>query len=171
MPLDIVPSNFWRLPIIPSVLEDITDVDNWLPALPTYGALSGLLISEDDKNVYVEAAVLGVDPKDVDVIFHKGMLCIKGQAKGEEKKKKYYRKATSSFSYRIAIPEDVDGKTEPQAECSKGVVKVTFAKFSKTQPKKIALKAVGEGEMERKNKRTLIGSVLKQGLLVKRRDN
>lgn len=152
MALDSVPRSFFRFPVIPSVWEDITDVDNWLPALPNYGALSGLSISEDDKNVYIEVAVPGVDPKDVDVTFHKGMLWIKGEAKEEESKKKYYRKATSSFSYRVAIPEDVDQNAEPKAESSRGIMKVTFAKSPKTQPKKITVKAVvEEGNGKKKN--------------------
>ncbi len=140
---DLVPMNFRRFPIIPSVWEDITDVDNWLPALPNYGALSGLSISEDTDHVYIEAAVPGVDPKTVDVTVHKGMLWIKGEVKEEEKKKKYYRKATSSFSYRIALPEGIDTTKEPEAVGNNGVMVVTFIKSPNTQPKQIAVKAVG----------------------------
>jgi HSP20 family protein len=143
---DIVPANFWRLPMMPSVWEDVTDIDNWFAIMPAQGAANGLSVSEDEKNIYVEAAVPGVDPKDIDVTFHKGVLWIKGDAKEEEKQKKYYRKATSSFSYRVAIPEDVDTKEEPQAECANGVMTVTFPKSPKTQPKKIAVKAAGNGK-------------------------
>jgi len=138
---DIVPTNFWRFPIGPTIWEDMTDLDNWFSPLPSNGALSGLAISEDDKNVYVEASVPGVDPKDIDVTFHKGILWIKGEAKEEEKEKKYYRKATSAFSYRISVPDEVE---EPQAECRNGVMKVTFVKSSKSQPKKIAVKTAGD---------------------------
>lgn len=153
MARDLVPMNYWRFPLLPFMWEEMNDIEEWLPGFPTYAALSGLSISEDDKNVYVEAAVPGVDPKDVDVTFHNGVLWIKGKAsEEEEKKKKYYRKATSSFSYRVAIPADVDEKTQPQAQCGKGIMKVTFAKSLKTQPKKIAVKAVGEQEGKEKKK-------------------
>ena len=105
---------------------------------------SGLSLSEDQKNVYVEAAVAGVDPKDVDVTFEKGMLWIKAQAteeeKKEEKKRKYYRKAERSYSYRVMIPTDVDSSVEPTAVVKKGIVTVTLAKSSKTAPKRIAVK-------------------------------
>jgi len=142
---DIVPTNFWRFPVSSSVLEELADMDNWFSTVPSYGATNGLSVSEDDKNVYIEASVPGVDPKDIDVTFHKGMLWIKGEAKEEETKRKYYRKATSSFSYRVAIPEDVDVSTEPQAVCSNGVMTITFAKSVKTQPKKITVQTVGNG--------------------------
>lgn len=133
---ELVSKSFWRFPFVsPSFMEDIEDL------LPTASFLNGLSVSEDEKNVYIEAAVPGVDPKDVDVTFHKGVLWIKAETKEEEKKKKYYRKATSSFSYRVAIPEDVDFNAEPKAECSKGVMKVTFPKSPKTEPKKIEVKA------------------------------
>jgi len=135
MRFDIVPSNFWRFPAISSdFLEDIGEM------MPTYGTLNGLSVSEDDNNVYVEAAVPGIDPKAVDVTVHKGVLWIKGERKEEEKKKKYYRKATSSFSYRVSLPDDVDTTKDPVASCQNGVMKVTFAKSAKTQPKKIAVK-------------------------------
>lgn len=135
--VDIVPtSNFWRLPFIASDLwEDLTDLT------PLNGTLSGLTVSEDAKSVYVEAAMPGVDPKDIDVSFEKGVLWMKGSAKHEEKDgKKYYRKASEEFSYRVAIPGEVDWNTEPVATCKNGMMTVTFAKSPKAQPKKIAVK-------------------------------
>lgn len=136
MRFDIVPTNFWRVPAITSDL--LEDIEEWMPA---YGTLSGLSMSEDDKNVYVEAAVPGVEPKDTEVTFDKGVLWIKGERKEEEKSgKKYYRKASSSFSYRVTIPTDVDWKTEPTATCKNGIMHVIFAKSPKTEPKKIAVK-------------------------------
>ncbi len=135
--IDLAPSNFWRLPIIASDRwEDLTDLT------PMNGTLSGLTVSEDAKNVYVEAAVPGVDLKDIDVSFEKGVLWIKGEAKEEVKNgKKYYRKASSSFSYRVAIPGEVDWNTEPVATCKNGMMTVSFTKSPKAQPKKIAVKA------------------------------
>ena len=133
--VDLVPGSLWRFPRLPSIWEDDED---WglMTNTPT-----GLTISEDEKNVYVEAAVPGVDPKDIEVTFSKGVVWIKGESKEEEKKKKYYRKAMSSFSYRVAVPGDVDPKAEPQAECKNGKMTVTFAKAPQAQPKKIAVKA------------------------------
>ncbi|MBI4100408.1 Hsp20/alpha crystallin family protein [Candidatus Microgenomates bacterium] len=127
----------WRFPAIsfPSIWEDF---EEWL----TPQAASGLSVSEDEKNIYVEAALPGIDPKDIDITFDKGVLTIKGEAKEEEKKKKYYRKAARSFYYRVPIPKEIDPNAEPEANYKNGVMMVTFAK-SMSQPKKITVKTEG----------------------------
>lgn len=102
---------------------------------------SGLSISEDDKYVYVAASLPGVDPKDVEVTFDKGVVWIKGEMVEEEKDKKYYRKASSSFSYRVAIPGDIDMDHEPEATSKHGIMTVKFAKKPEAQPKKITVKS------------------------------
>ena len=135
MAFDLIPSSFWSFPAFrfPSLWEDeerglITGISN------------NLSVSEDEKNVYVEAALPGIDPKDIEVTFDKGILWIKGEAKEEEKKKKYYQKASRSFSYRVAIPGEINESIEPEAKCKNGVMMITFAKSPKTQPKKITVK-------------------------------
>ena len=129
---DLLPRSFWRFPIIsfPSFMEDIEDL------LPTSNFLNGLSVLEDDKNVYIEASVPGLDPKEVDVTFSKGVLTIKGEKKEEEKGKTFHRKATRSFFYRVT-PGDVDPKAEPQAICKNGVMTVTFAKVHEAEPKRL----------------------------------
>lgn len=106
---------------------------------------TGLSISEDDKHVYVEAQVPGVDPKDVEVMFEKGTLTIRAEAKEEEKKeekkRKFYRRAQRSFLYRAAVPVDIDTTVEPGASYKNGVVTVTLVKAAKLAPKKILVKA------------------------------
>ncbi len=131
---DLVPSTFFRFPIsrIASVWDDEEDT---LPA--TNGSVT---ISEDDKNVYVQAALPGVDPSDVEITFDRGIVWIKGETNDEDKGKKYYRKATSSFSYRVAVPGEIDTTVEPEATSKHGVMTVSFAKSPKSQPKKISVK-------------------------------
>ena len=132
--VDLVPRSFWRFPATPSLWEDEEDwgtLTNWP---------SGLSLSEDNSHVYVQVAVPGVDPKDIEVTFDKGIVWIKGEAKEEEKEKKYYRKAASVFSYRVAVPGDLDTNKEPEAAVKNGVMTVTFAKSPKTQPKKISVR-------------------------------
>ncbi len=134
---DLVPGGFLRFPRFPSIWDD---EDDWgmMANVPT-----GVTISEDEKHIYVEVAVPGVDPKDVEVTFDKGVLWIKGEGKVEEedKKKKFYRKATSSFSYRVAVPGEIDADAEPQAQSKHGMMKVTFIKAPKSMPKKITVKS------------------------------
>lgn len=133
MAIDIVPGAFWRGTSLPSFWDD----EDW--NLPT-NQPGGLTISEDEKRVYVEAAVPGVDPKNVEITFDKGVVWIKGEIKEVEEKKKYYRKATSSFSYRVAVPGDIDLKVEPEATMKNGIMTVAFTKSAVAQPKKIQVK-------------------------------
>lgn len=136
---DLVPKSFWSFPSfrLPTFSE-IDREEDWL-TLP--GFSNGLSVSEDEKNVYVSAALPGVDPDKIEVTFDKGYLWIKGNADESESEKKFYRKASSSFSYRIAVPGDLDQNKEPQAKCKNGVMTVEFAKIPKTPPKKIQVKA------------------------------
>jgi HSP20 family protein len=136
MAFDILPRSFFNNP---GRLSNFWDDEDWTSFLPS----SGLSVSEDDKNVYVEAAVPGVDPDKVDVTVDKGTLWIRGNKDREEKdeKKKYYRRASSSFSYRVTLPTNVDEKAEPQATSKNGVMKIAFAKVPEVEPKKITVKA------------------------------
>ena len=134
---DIVARDFFRFPLVsfPSIVDDFVDL------LPTTNILNGLSVSENDKNVYIEAAVPGIDPKDVEVTFSKGVLTIRGEKKEEEKGKSYQRKATQAFLYRVQ-PENVDSTAEPEAVCKNGVMTVTFAKVPEAKPKRIIVKAM-----------------------------
>jgi HSP20 family protein len=139
---ELIPSRFLSFPQIqlPSVWNDD---DDWLtaPSSP-----SGLSISEDDKKIYIEASLPGIDPKNIDITFQDGYLWIKGESKEEEKdkNKKYYREATKSFSYRVAVPGEIDNTIEPKATYKHGVMSVSFNKSPKSQPKKIQVQAVTE---------------------------
>ncbi len=136
MPNDLVMRPFWDFtPLrMPSIFDD---EDMWPVAQHGSGGLS---ISEDDRYVYIEAAVPGVDPDAVEMTFHNGVLKIHGKAKQEEKKdRKNYRTMTSEFSYQVAI-RDVDANEEPEATCKNGVMEVKFAKSKAAQPKQIKVK-------------------------------
>lgn len=134
MAFDLIPRSF----LGPTRWQNWLDEEDWTSFLPS----SGLTVSEDDKHVYVEAAVPGLDAEKVDVTFDKGVLWIRGQQGQEETddKKKFYRRASSSFSYRVAVPGNVDVNMEPEAVCKNGIMKVTFAKVPEVQPKKISVK-------------------------------
>jgi HSP20 family protein len=133
---ELIPSWFWRTPEL-DLASFFEDEEMLFPTRH----ISGLSVSEDDKNVYVEASVPGVDAKDVDVTYEKGVLNVRGEKKEEEKGKKYYRKATKSFSYRLTVPGNVDPNAEPKAAQQNGIVKLTFAKTKTAEPKKIPVKA------------------------------
>lgn len=136
MATGLVPRSFWTFPSLraPFVVEDLLD-EAMLDTIP-----SGLSVSEDEGNVYVDAALPGIDPKNIDITFDKGILHISGEAKEEEKKRKYYRKATSAFSYKIAVPVEVSLKAEPEAAYKNGVMHIVFKKTAASAPKRITVK-------------------------------
>src|SRR3990167_6604173 len=127
MAFELIPSSMLRFPSL-----SIFDEEDGL--LPSTSSLSGLSVSEDANNVYVEAAVPGIDPKDVEVTFHKGLLWVKAEKKEEEKTKKFYRKATSSFSYHLTVPGEIDQSKEPEAVVKNGIATVTFLKVPEAKP-------------------------------------
>lgn len=135
MPNDLVMRPFWDF--TPFRMSSLIDDDFWPTVSQGNGGLS---ISEDDKYVYIEAAVPGVDPDEVEMTFHNGVLKIHGKAKQEEKKdRKNYRSMTSEFSYQVAV-RDVDPNEDPEATCKNGVMEVKFAKSKAAQPKQIKVK-------------------------------
>jgi HSP20 family protein len=135
MAFDLIPRSFWNTA---NRLPSILDEDDWISFLPS----SGLTVSEDEKHVYVEAAMPGLEASNIEVTFDKGVLWVRGnqEQKEEDKDKKFYRKASSSFSYRVAVPGNIDETQEPQATYKNGIMKVSFQKQPQTQPKKINIK-------------------------------
>lgn len=136
MALDLIPRSFWSMPSrLPSILDDESDWASFLPS-------SGLTVSEDEKKVFVEAAMPGLDGDNIEVTFDKGVLWIRGNAseQEEDKAKKFYRKASSSFSYRVMVPGKIDESQEPDTVYKNGIVKVTFNKIPETQPKKLTVR-------------------------------
>ncbi|MES2199260.1 MAG: Hsp20/alpha crystallin family protein [Chlamydiota bacterium] len=99
---------------------------------------SGVSVSEDEKNVYVEAALPGITPEEIEMNYDRGMLSIKADKKEEteDKKKKFYRKAHKSFFYQVAVPGTFDETKTPEAICKNGILKVVFAKNKNLSTKK-----------------------------------
>jgi HSP20 family protein len=131
--------DLWAFPTrMPSLIDEIDDL---LPMGQTE-ATSALSVSEDDKHIHIEAAVPGIDPDDIEVTYDRGMLWIRGEAREEErnKRRKFYRRAARTFSYRIAVPGDIDPNVKPEAEIENGMVMITFLKASSAAPKKITVR-------------------------------
>lgn len=118
----------------PSVWED----EDWGVTAP---GSDNLDVYETKDEVVVKANVAGIDPDKVEITFEKGVLSVSGQEVVEEQNdKKYYKKATRSYSYRVAIPGHIDLSQEPNAEVKNGILSVTFKKAEEAKPKKIAVK-------------------------------
>lgn len=142
MSVNIVPKKMLSFPSfsLPSLWDEDED---WFTNPSTQ---SGLSISEDENKIYIETAVPGINPKDVEVTFQDGYLWVRAETKEEEKdkNKKFYRQASQSFSYRVAVPGEVDPNKEPEATYKHGVMTVTFDKSPKAQPRKIQVKTIEE---------------------------
>lgn len=136
----MIPRSLWSFPMLrfPFSLLDEGE-EGWME---NYTEPSGLSVSEDENSVYIEAAVPGLKPEEIEMTFEKGILWIKGEKKeeAEDKNKKFYRKALSTFSYRIAVPNNIDESKQPEATCKNGILHITFSKATKAQPKKIPIK-------------------------------
>lgn len=94
----------------PSFLEK-PEEERWLEQFSEPSGLSaGLSVFEDEKHVTIKADLPGLKAEEIEMSFERGILWIKGEKKEEEeeKSKKYYRKALSSFSYRISVPGNID---------------------------------------------------------------
>lgn len=105
---------------------------------------SGLSISEDEKYVYIEAYVPGIKSEEIELSLNQGVLWIKAIKKEEAKdtKKKFYRKANSSFSYSILLPSAVDETKIPEAICKNGIVKIKFNKPQIQEYKKNSIQSL-----------------------------
>lgn len=135
----LVPRSFWSFPTMrfPFSLFD-EEEEGWLQE---FSDASGLSVSEDDHCVFVEAALPGIKPEEIETTFDKGVLWIKAERKEDDKGRKFYRRAVSAFSYRIAVPGNIDESRQPEATCRDGVLTIVFPKTQKVQPKKIPVKA------------------------------
>lgn len=126
---------------LPSLFDE---VDEYLPSTLKRGN-EMVEISEDEKSVYVKAALPGVKPEDVDINVKGNMLTIKGESKQDEDTKKgkkvvFSRRMQSSFSYTTSLPAEVNSKT------AKAVVKngILSLELEKVEDKGTKVKVVEE---------------------------
>lgn len=110
---------------------------------PTISTTNQLDVYETADSVVVKANVAGVAADKVDITFEKGVLWIRAQAQEEQKDEKRTHYSTSSwnYSYKVAVPGEIDYNHEPQAEVSSGVVTITFKKAEASKPKKLTVTA------------------------------
>ncbi len=115
--------------------------NDFIPSLFSAQEHTGLSVSEDDNNIYVEAALPGLKQDDVQITFENGTLWIKGERQEEQKDKKrsFYKKCQSSFSYHLNVPGHIDEKKDPSASFKDGVVQITFAKAKEKKAKEIKI--------------------------------
>lgn len=136
-PYDLIPSGFMNLARAP--LDLFQDFGKNLDLFNSmFSGRSGLEIKEDKKNVYVKAALPGVNPDEIEVHLDQGILQIKGETrekkeeKGEEKR--VWQERQKSFWYRFSLPSVVD-ENAYNATYENGILELTFPKAEKTKKK------------------------------------
>jgi HSP20 family protein len=135
----IIRWNPMRWPSLWDEDEDWSALSSW------QGWQDNLDVYETENEVVAKASVAGVDPEKVDITFQKGVLWITAKEEEEKKEgKKYYKKSTRSYNYKVAIPGNVDHKKEPEATFHNGVLTVKFHKAESEKPKKITVKKTGQ---------------------------
>jgi HSP20 family protein len=102
-------------------------------------------VAESEKEVFVKAELPGVEPKEVELNVHGGVLTIRGEKKEEkeETKKEYHRveRFFGQFYREVPLPAGID-PDKITATCTQGVITVAIPKKPEILPKKIAIKAL-----------------------------
>jgi HSP20 family protein len=108
-------------------------VSRWSPACN---------ISEDEKDFYVEAALPGLEPKDIEVIVEDGVLTVKGQVAHNttEKGTSWLIREiwTGAFSRSLRLPDYVD-HDKATASYKNGALMLTFPKREEVKPRRISI--------------------------------
>ncbi len=101
---------------------------------------TGVTVSEDDQNIYIEAQLPGLTSNEIDVSLNQNTLWIRGEKLEEEedRNRKYYRRASNTFFYQVDLPSQVEENSE-QAQFQNGVLKINFKKIHQNQVRKIAI--------------------------------
>jgi HSP20 family protein len=124
--------------------EDFFNEGKFIPVVPKTSMMMPPVDVYDDKdNVYVDVALSGIDPKDVNIEIENGTLTIKGnlEKKTEIDEINYYKKEIrkSSFARQIALPADVYSE-KADAVYENGVLKISIPKKEEIKPKRIEVK-------------------------------
>jgi HSP20 family protein len=99
-------------------------------------------ISEDEKGFYIEAAVPGLESKDIEATVEDGVLTLKGQRaqKTDERATSWlvHEIGAGAFSRSLRLPEYVDHE-HATASYKNGVLSLTFPKCEEAKPRRIMI--------------------------------
>ena len=103
----------------------------------------GVEISEDEKNIYIEAELPGLQSKDVEVTLDNSILTIRGEKSDqrEDKDREYHlrERRCCRFERAFRMPDTVDDQ-KVAANVKDGVLHVTLQKKPEARPRKIEVK-------------------------------
>jgi HSP20 family protein len=105
----------------------------WGPACNTY---------EDDHGFWVQAALPGIDRKDVEIVYEDGVLTVKGEGKDDVagSNRTYFAREIGwgGFSRSFMLPNNVD-TSKISASYNEGILKVQFPKREEAKPRQILI--------------------------------
>lgn len=100
-------------------------------------------LSEDDWNLFVDALVPGVDPKNIDLTVVRNSLTISGERKPYEDQKGHVihrsELGAGTFTRTVELPADIN-PDKIKAECRDGVMHISLGKAEHAIPRKIEIK-------------------------------
>ena len=121
------------------------------------GARSGqsfapaLDLSETKDGYFVEAALPGLKPEDLEITVENNVLTIKGETRqeSEDKQRNYHRveRRFGSFQRSITLPNTVKADAI-KAELAHGVLKLEIPKAEEVKPRKISVSVGQPKEIE-----------------------
>lgn len=101
--------------------------------------------SEDNGNLYIDALVPGVDPKDIDLSVVRNSITIAGERKpSEELEGQVVHRCelgSGRFSRTLELPVEIN-PDKISAECKDGIMQITLGKAEHAIPRKIEIKPV-----------------------------
>ncbi|MDO8270123.1 MAG: Hsp20/alpha crystallin family protein [Candidatus Levybacteria bacterium] len=124
-------------------LDRVFEDDFEFPTIPGISKFmsQGLNLYETEDALVAEASVPGIPEDKIDVTFEDGIVRVTGSSQQNEEdktKKRYFMSSmATSFNYSFRIPEGIVRDNEPEAELENGVLKLTFKKAEKKEPRKI----------------------------------
>ncbi len=129
---------------VENIWDGFFDDNKFIPIVPKAATnIPPMDVYDDKDNVYVDVALSGIDPKDVNIEIENNLLCVSGniEKKTEIDEKNYYKKEIrrSSFSRKVALPAEVNSE-KTQAIYENGVLKISVPKKEEIKPKKIEIK-------------------------------
>jgi len=121
--------------------------DLWRTPLETaFGQMEypAVNISEEDKNITVEAELPGMESKDIDIALQNNMLVLQGEKKfeNEQNQGNYQRieRSYGSFYRTIPLSASVD-EDKVKASFKNGILTVTLPKKEASQGKRITIES------------------------------
>jgi len=113
-------------------LRAVNGETSWGPACNSF---------EDQQTFWVQAALPGMDRKDIDIVIEDGVLTLKGERKEEVPQgRTYYTRQINSgkFARSFRLPDTVDA-SRVVATYKDGVLSVELPKREETKPRRITI--------------------------------